>query len=941
MLFFPQVCLLAAVGGVLAVRYPGPGLMLLGLVWLLDMPRSKTPARTLLLALSFAGAAVYAGVSVPSPPPVPGWLEDVSTVKQAPDGKRLSPRAVRIRARVLDSTPLSDNRLRLILEQALPAEPLPLPAEHSNSVPEQAALFSAPYQGRIVWTWRQPDIAPLPGQTLEATIRLSPVRGMNNPGLWEMDQYWRDHKVWFRAWSGSRTKAVILAPGEAGLPPEESWSVTFARMRRDLRLAFLAALPKDALQAKPTQGISLSEGAAMLPALIFGDRSFFTSEQNDLVARSTLTHSLALSGLHLGYTVLIGVLLACGIGRCFPRLWLYISRPLAALLLALPLAGGYLWLGQAPLPLMRAACMLLFWTLLLILKRPKALLDGLFAAVASLLLLDPSSLFDLGLELSVLSVAVLALVLPLISAFTQRLLPEQPEKKRGAPSSGFSVPAQNALSPGKSAYPTSDWTFRGLAAPRNWPYRLWFRSFLRWGFSLLGLSFCIQVALLPLVLRTFGSTGLWFPLNLVWLPVLGALVMPPAFLGLLFSGLGLELPALIALHVAALPCDGLMLLLHTLDEAGLLLAPLMPRPHWLSSAGFWLLCLTLPMAFHKSPRETRLGTALFALAGLVMLLLPPALAFQASLQPGVRLRLLDVGQGQAVLLEWSGLSEAGAASLPSSGRALIDGGGFVGDGFDVGKSILAPILTDNALPRLDVIVNSHPDTDHLAGLVYILEHFSVGRYLGNGDRPTPALEKREQAALRQNGLTRGVLKAGDKLTLGPGLCLDVLWPDESSRREPRPPGEEKGNNASLVLRLVWRETGLALLCGDAEAPALQALIAKEQRPSHDPPSGTTGQTSLPPRRSGPVAAQVLVLPHHGSSSSLTPALYEAVQAKLALASCGYANKWGFPSVEVKKALQALGIPLLDTAENGQIQVLWRTPGSTPEVELANTKKTAE
>ena len=58
MLFFPQVCLLAAVGGVLAVRYPGPGLLLLGLVWLLDMPRSKTPARTLVLALSFAGAAV-------------------------------------------------------------------------------------------------------------------------------------------------------------------------------------------------------------------------------------------------------------------------------------------------------------------------------------------------------------------------------------------------------------------------------------------------------------------------------------------------------------------------------------------------------------------------------------------------------------------------------------------------------------------------------------------------------------------------------------------------------------------------------------------------------------------------------------------------------------------------------------------------------------------
>jgi competence protein ComEC len=258
-----------------------------------------------------------------------------------------------------------------------------------------------------------------------------------------------------------------------------------------------------------------------------------------------------------------------------------------------------------------------------------------------------------------------------------------------------------------------------------------FRRFMRWAVTLLGISFCIQVALMPLTVRAFGVAALCFHLNLLWLPALGFLVMPPAFAGLLLSGLGLELPAQAALYLASLPCAVLMDLLSWLDGTGLLLAPIMPRPHWLSIAGFWLLCLTLP-ALILGRGGTRRGTIVFVLAGLVLFALPPALALYADSRPGVRLRLLDVGQGQAVLVEWSGLSGHGSKNGNPSGRALIDGGGFASDTFDVGKNIIAPILTDNALPRLDLVVNTHPDTDHLAGLIYILEHFTVRQYLSNG-----------------------------------------------------------------------------------------------------------------------------------------------------------------------------------------------------------------
>ena len=944
MLFFSQVCLLAAVAGVLAFRHPGPGLVLLGLVWLLDLPRSGSPGRVFLLALAFAGAFAYAGLRTPDAPSVPLWLAESAAPTQLRDGKERPPEALRVRARVLSATPLPGNRLRLILEQAAPA------ADPAATNPPPDAV---PYQGLISWTWYRPERLPLPGQTIEATLRLSPMRGAKNPGVWDIDRYWQDRNVWFRAWSGAKADVAILDPDAPGLLPGETMAITFARMRQNLLDNFLAALPGYKKQAGMALAAPFSEATAMLPALIFGDRSFISAAQTDLVARSTLAHSLSLSGLHLGYAVLIGLALTHPLGRCFPRLWLRVSRPLAAVLLALPLAGVYLWLGQMPLSLMRAACMLLFWTILLLMKRPKMLLDGLLAAVAALLLLDPLSLFDLSLQLSVLSVAALALCLPFLSSLAHRLFPDPPKFPALVPA-GALPPDRDFSATGSTVGPKDTPAF--FAATGSWKQaaRLILRRFLRWAATLLGVSFCIQLALMPLTVRAFGAAALCFPLNLLWLPALGALVMPPDFAGLLFSGLGLELPAKAALYLASLPCDGLMILLRRLDGIGLLLAPLTPRPHWLSIAGFWLLCIVLP-ALILGRGGTRRGSALFVLAGFALLLLPPALALHADTQPGVRLRLLDVGQGQAALVEWSGL--AGSGPGHSSGRALIDGGGFAGDNFDVGKSIVAPALTDNARPRLNMVVNTHPDADHLAGLVYILEHFTVGQYLVNGDRATPSLEKREQAALDGSGLARHVLTAGDRIDLAPDLRLEVLWPEAAPARETLPPGEEKGNNASLVLRLVWREKGLALLCGDAESPALRAMMdgsrAGEARPNgvrlYGPrPEGLSPGGSPPdrpppdtPRPDDPLAARVLVLPHHGSASAMTPGFYEAVRPELALASCGYANKWGFPSAEVRSALRALAIPLHDTAESGQIRVDWRSPDGPAELSLARADGDAE
>ncbi|MDL2209433.1 hypothetical protein LJC26_01325 [Desulfovibrio sp. OttesenSCG-928-O18] len=253
----------------------------------------------------------------------------------------------------------------------------------------------------------------------------------------------------------------------------------------------------------------------------------------------------------------------------------------------------------------------------------------------------------------------------------------------------------------------------------------------------------------------------------------------------------------------------------------------------------------------------------------------------------VSLKLLDVGQGQAVLITWQGKN--------GNGRMLVDGGGFASGTFDVGRQIVSPVLTANAAPELNWVVNSHPDADHLQGLLFPLSTFRIGSVaLG----PDPGQKKtqttvRRDAILERRGIAPVLWRAGDTVTLTPGLVLEVLHPGDD-------PGLSS-NNSALVLRLVREGKPLALICGDVEKYGIARMLARGPR----------------------LEADVLVLPHHGSAGSFSPQLYDAVKPKLALAACGYANTWHFPARIVREGLAARKIPLLTTAAQGQIAVTWK------------------
>ncbi|MDR1126009.1 MAG: DNA internalization-related competence protein ComEC/Rec2 [Deltaproteobacteria bacterium] len=902
---FRQYLLLAWCAGLFASRFFWPGFTAWALLFFLSLANPPLPsgrpgfqvpfALLLFFSLCFGLGLGYGQLRADKSAPREEWPAWTLAAVTPDSESELYKKGLRLRARVDEVHGLTDRWLQVILDQPAPADNPKNQSLHDNrpfpgkmvltwyDSPTPEARQAPGAQSGAAWRGRAPleplPARPLPGQILEISLRPREVRGLQNPGLWEPESYWRDRGVRLRAWtSGSDGSPLLLRPaagtGEASGP---------AAWREGLRQSLNATLPRLGPGHNPDAPVA--PGADFIPALLLGDKYLQDSSTADLMARSTLAHSLALSGLHLGYVASLAYALVYAFFYFFPGLGLILPKRRLAVAAALLPALFYVWLGGGTPSLWRAWLMLFFWGLLLFMKRPAVLLDGLLWAVFCILLFTPQAAFDLRLQLSALSIAAIALIMPWLDALSLRL--HDRIIALGPRSGPYSDPRS-----GRSAA----WGTRQCA------------RLARGALIMLGISFSAQLILMPLLARVFGLYGLAFPLNLLWLPLLGFLVMPVALFGCLAAALHLPALAEGAFHLASLPCAWLMDCLGRLDSAGLLPALLPTRPHWLFMLGYWLALAMLPWLAPRllsrlaprrrpaaAPRPPLLKPALFMLCGLLLCLAPTALRHYETGRDLVRLRLLDVGQGQAVLLEWQG-----------GGRLLLDGGGGPSPRFDIGREIIAASLTDNRTPRLEFMLTSHPDLDHAGGLAFPLQHLEVG-YFGDNGESSPALLD----ILQSKNQPRHSLQAGDALELAPNLQLEILWPF--------PEKALTGNNASLVARLVWHGQGLALLCGDVEAKA-QRLLLERYSPAE-------------------LTAQVLVLPHHGAAGASLPAFYDAVRPKLALASAGYGNRWFMPAARTRATLKERGIPLFSTDRLGQICLEW--PGRAGRAGEARLKAARE
>jgi competence protein ComEC len=238
---------------------------------------------------------------------------------------------------------------------------------------------------------------------------------------------------------------------------------------------------------------------------------------------------------------------------------------------------------------------------------------------------------------------------------------------------------------------------------------------------------------------------------------------------------------------------------------------------------------------------------------------------------------LDVGQGSAILVRG-----------PDGGFLLVDGGGSPGSEYPVGERVVVPALRDLGVSRLDAVALTHPDADHGEGLAAVLDAFPVERLIIAGtDCPHPLARGLAARAARRGVPTEG-WTAGRREPWR-GALLEILGPARGS-----PCGE---NDASLVLRIVSRG-GALLLPGDLEAAGEAALL--DRAPS--------------------LRARVLIVPHHGSRGSTTPAFLEAVAPEIAVIQAGRQNRFGHPAPRVLRDLRRQGSRVWRTDLQGAVRL---------------------
>jgi len=706
--------------------------------------------------------------------------------------------------------------------------------------------------------------APLVGVEEEITV----VTDARQP------QIFRDEGVFdrraFLAGQDIDLVATLRAPGlmERISAARPSVGVFVARARRRLRDEV------DVLfGARP-------EVAAVLRAMLLGDRSFVDREESADFQRTGVFHVLVVAGLHVGAIAY----LLFWIGR---RLRLSV---LLTTVITLTLLCAYVAMVEQRPPVLRAALMAGIVALGTVFFRRLDLLNS--AAVAALLLLvaRPLLVADPSFQLTFVAIGCIAgIAAPWLEHRVQpyvRALRDWRDVARDGihepKAAQFRIDLRSlvgsvaSLLPRRIARPVENLLAGGCTVS----LRL---------FELLVITMVLQIGMQPLMTSGFHRVALAAPLvNMVAVPLMGVMV-PLGFVTILSGAVFPTLGRVLAVMLGWLT----MVLLATVKYFGAVghWSYRVPGPPaWLTTL-FFVAALLLAVALRGTCRYGKLLSRAGAFGLLTAAAVIAVFPFPAKCHRGeMELTVLDVGQGDSLFL----VSPGGKTLLIDGGGAF---GGFPGrperNGIDPGEEAVSPYLWSRGFQRIDTVAVTHGHQDHVGGLSAVLENFRVGT-LWIGREISHSGQERLEDLARRRGVNIVHEVRGEKMNWD-GAAGEILWP-ESVNGDTAVPAK---NNDSIVMH--W-ELGVRafMLPGDAEKQVEREILAE-----------TSGRN---------LRADVLKVGHHGSKNSTTDEFLAAVHPQVAVISAGENNPYGHPSPELLARLEHAGVRVLRTDRDGAVHI---------------------
>ncbi len=678
-----------------------------------------------------------------------------------------------------------------------------------------------------------PNAGPAPhfGDTVAVRGMVETPPGATNPGGFDYRAFLRRKSVFATLLAKRTGDARRITTAHGG-----SLAAFAARTRR----ALLSTIARSPLPP---------DDQALVAGVLLSERGGIAYETDLAFERTGAVHILSVSGLHLA---------VFAAALSFAARLLPAKRGLrrAANLLAILLLWTFALASGFSSATVRSAVMLTVILLAPVLRRDADPLHALVVAAFVIMICDPLAVYDVGFQLSLACVGGILL---------------------------WANPLRLYLFPLEHRMPLPVLLARAVV-------------------FLFGTGFIAQVAALPLTAYHFSTASLVAPLaGIVLVPVAEALVVG----ALLVAGVAVPvaLPAVVWAPIQWL-CAFLTGAARVFAASDLAAVSL-PSPSAANVILFYAAFVALGLLFRRratrrlffpeaQPRPTIPELAPFPLAALFVLplllvLLPPWIATAAKRSPGeLRVTFLDVGQGDAAVIE-----------TPDGAVAVIDGGGYPGTDEryigDPGSRIVVPYLRRRGINRIDYLIPTHPDEDHVQGLIAVARAFPVRHVLDGGvpDGGNDA-SARLRALLRRKRVPITLARRGQTIPLGTsGVTMEVIHPAGTPLTNTR----SVTNANSILLRLRYKNATL-LFTADAEEAAEGNLL-----------------------RSGvPLRADVLKVGHHGSRFSSGGAFLTAVSPSVAVISCGRENNFGHPAPAVLERLDAVGATTYRTDRAGAIVI---------------------
>ena len=569
-----------------------------------------------------------------------------------------------------------------------------------------------------------------------------------------------------------------------------------------------------------TQNTS-KQASGLLHAIILGNRDYLSHEIKEQFVAAGVSHLLAISGLHMGMIAMTAFLFFRYLFRRNEIICLYGWSDFCAAIPAFIMMTVYFTISGMSPSAQRAYIMITVFLCAQVFSKEQIALNTLYLAGSLILIWDIHSFTSISFQMSFCAVFFI------ITGF-QRL-------------------------------------------PDHWKFVSKYKS-IQYFVHMILCSVLAIMATSPLALHYFYQTSfMGLITNVFAIPVIGFIVLPftllSVFLVFIWEAFAIQMIALIG-YV----CDAFIMLINNINDVAQLFN-CTGHLNYLELFVWYALLITCLIKL-----KTKIRYVLLSIILLIITIDVAYWTYQRYFHSDLRITVLDVGLGNAALVDFPG------------GKCMMVDGGGLSSSFDMGQNVIAPYLWKHKIQSLDTLILTHPDLDHLQGLIFLAQNFNVKNAWTNGDNKQTFLFDTWKKTLKDMNINTLQISAGCEKKIGDVKILFFNPPAKNTF--------EDTNNNSFVFQMQFQKNNF-LFTGDIEKEA-EALLCKTY--------------------CNALQSDLLMCPHHGSRSSSSLAFIHCVHPKHVFVSASGYNRHHLPNRNIIKRYAKAGSKVFSTGRDGAIMI---------------------